>query len=46
MTDTEKIYWDNFYKSNPDIREPSDFAKYIHTKYLAQFNKSTVFLKI
>ena len=46
MTDTEKIYWDNFYKSNPDIREPSDFAKYIHTKYIAQLNKSTVFLKI
>jgi phosphorylcholine metabolism protein LicD len=46
MNNKEKLYWDKFYKSQPNITQPSDFAKYVNKKYIEDLNKKRVFMKI
>lgn len=40
-----KTFWDNFYKKNNDILNPSNFAKFIYKKYLFK-KKNKSFLDI
>lgn len=47
MNNENKVFWDNYYKTNSDdILKPSSFAYFVYENYIEKYNNDNVYLKI